>query len=74
MQTTQQSSPVTVFLRLKQVREIAGGAASSTIWGWVKKGYFPAPIKLAANYTVWDSRQVEAWAQARIAATKGGAA
>jgi len=64
----------TKFYRLPQVREIAGGVAPSTIWGWVKNGTFPKPIKLSANCTAWDAAQVEAWAQARIAASKGGAA
>ena len=59
----------TSFLRLPQVREIAGGVAPSTIWGWVKNGTFPKPIKLSANCTAWDAAQVEAWAQARIAAS-----
>lgn len=58
----------TRFYRLPQVREIAGGVAPSTIWGWVKKGTFPKPYKLSENCSAWDSREVEAWAQARIAA------
>ncbi len=60
----------TSFLRLPQVREIAGGVAPSTIWGWVKNGTFPKPIKLSANCTAWDAAQVEAWAKARIAASR----
>jgi prophage regulatory protein len=59
----------TKFLRLPQVREIAGGVAPSTIWGWVKNGTFPRPCKLSANCTAWDSAQVEAWAKARVAAS-----
>lgn len=61
---------LTKFYRLPQVREIAGGVAPSTIWGWVKNGTFPKPIKLSANCTAWDAAQVEAWAQARIAASR----
>ena len=61
-------TPATTFLRLPQVREIAGGVAPSTIWGWVKKGEFPKPIKLSPNCTAWDAQAVEAWAQARLAA------
>lgn len=74
MQTNPQATPPTAFLRLKQVREIAGNIAPNTLWGWVKKGEFPKPIKLSANCTAWDAREVEAWAQARIEASKGGAA
>ena len=40
MQTNTQATPTT-FYRLPKVREIAGGVASSTIWGWVKNGTFP---------------------------------
>ena len=64
------NAQTTNFLRLPQVREIAGGVAPSTIWGWVKNGTFPKPIKLSANCTAWDAAQVEAWAQARIAASR----
>ena len=64
------NTQTTNFLRLPQVREIAGGVAPSTIWGWVKSGAFPKPIKLSANCTAWDAAQVEAWAQARIAASR----
>lgn len=64
------TTQTTNFLRLPKVREIAGGVAPSTIWGWVKNGTFPKPIKLSANCTAWDSAQVEAWAQARIAESR----
>ena len=64
------NAQTTNFLRLPQVREIAGGVAPSTIWGWVKNGTFPKPIKLSANCTAWDAAQVEAWAQDRIAASR----
>lgn len=68
------TTPPTKFYRLPQVREIAGGVAPSTIWGWVKSGTFPKPVKLSANCSAWPANEVEAWAQARIAASKGGAA
>jgi len=64
------NTQTTRFLRLTQCREIAGGVAPSTIWGWVKNGTFPKPIKLSANCTAWDAAQVEAWAQARIAVSR----
>ena len=64
------TTQTTNFLRLPQVRKIAGGVAPSTIWGWVKNGTFPKPIKLSANCTAWDAAQVEEWAQARLAASR----
>jgi len=63
----------TKFLRLPQVREICGGVAPSTIWGWVKNHDstgFPRPVRLSSNVTAWDSALVEAWAQNRIAASR----
>ncbi len=63
----QNNTQITRFLRLPQVREIAGGVAPSTLWQWVKNGTFPRPLKLSANCTAWDAADVEAWAQARIA-------
>jgi len=60
----------TKFYRLPQVREIAGGVAPSTIWGWVKNGTFPKPVKLSANCSAWPASDVEAWAQARVAASR----
>ena len=66
MQTNTQAI-TTTFYRLPKVREIAGGVASSTIWGWVKNGTFPKPIKLSSNCTAWNAVDVEAWAQLRIA-------
>lgn len=59
----------TKFYRLPQVREIAGGVAPSTIWGWVKNGTFPAPYKLSANCSAWCAAEIEAWAKSRIAAS-----
>lgn len=63
----------TKFLRLPQVREIAGGVAPSTIWGWVKNGTFPRPYKLSANCSAWSAAEVDAWAQSRIAASQSEA-
>jgi len=68
------NTQTTKFLRLTQCREIAGGVAPSTIWGWVKNGTFPKPIKLSANCTAWDAAQVEAWARGRIAASRAQSA
>ena len=69
MQLNIQTRPTT-FLRLPKVREIAGGVASSTIWGWVKAGKFPKPIKLSKNCTAWKAADIEAWAQDRITASQ----
>ena len=73
MQSNTQSIPKpTAFFRLPKVREIAGGVAPSTIWGWVKKGTLPKPYRLSSNCTAWNAADVEAWAQSRIAESQDG--
>jgi predicted DNA-binding transcriptional regulator AlpA len=69
MQSNNQVTRPTTFYRLPKVREICGGVSASTVWAWVKKSKtgFPRPIKLSENCTAWNSADVEAWAQARIA-------
>lgn len=57
------------FYRLNQLKSRLGVSGSS-IWLWVKKGTFPAPIKLAENTTVWRVEDIDKWATARIEASK----
>lgn len=65
------TAPATQFFRINQLKQRIGVSAS-TIWAWVKKGSFPAPVKLSENTTAWNSADVEAWAQSRIAASQAG--
>lgn len=37
------------------------GVSDKTIWTWVKRGEFPAPIKLSTNVTVWRLSDVQEW-------------
>ncbi|MEZ2903922.1 helix-turn-helix transcriptional regulator [Acinetobacter terrestris] len=37
--------------------------SDKTIWNWVKRGAFPAPIKLSPSVTVWRLSDVQAWMQ-----------
>jgi len=37
------------------------GVSDKTIWLWVKRGEFPAPIKLSDGITVWRLSEVQAW-------------
>ncbi|WP_368564112.1 helix-turn-helix transcriptional regulator [Acinetobacter bereziniae] len=39
------------------------GVSDKTIWNWVKRGAFPAPIKLSPSVTVWRLSDVQAWMQ-----------
>ncbi len=57
------------FYRLPQLK-IRLGVSGSSIWAWVKKGTFPAPIKLSQNTTAWSVEDIETWAQSRIDASQ----
>ncbi len=37
------------------------GVSDKTIWQWVKKDQFPAPIKLSDGVTVWRMSEVLKW-------------
>ena len=37
------------------------GVNRATIWGWVNRNNFPAPVKLSAQMTRWHWNDVEAW-------------
>ncbi|MEB6681145.1 helix-turn-helix transcriptional regulator [Acinetobacter lwoffii] len=37
------------------------GVSDKTIWNWVKRGEFPAPVKLSPTVTVWRLSDVQAW-------------
>jgi prophage regulatory protein len=68
--TTQQATPHTAqFYRLPQLKAKLN-ISGSHIWGMVKAGKFPKPIKLSENCTAWDAASVEAWAQSKIEASK----
>ena len=41
------------------------GVSDKTIWQWVKRGEFPAPIRLGGNVTVWRLSDVQAWMQSK---------
>ena len=57
------------FLRLPQLKAKLG-ISGSHIWGMVKAGKFPRPIKLSENCTAWNAADIEAWAAERIAASQ----
>ncbi len=68
---TQQTLPYPAqFYRLPTLKAKLG-ISGSHIWGMVKAGKFPKPIKLSENVTAWNAADVEAWAQLRIDASKG---
>lgn len=48
------------LLRRPQVERITG-LSRSTIYDWIKKGDFPAPVKLGARLVAWRESDVTAW-------------
>ncbi len=72
--TQQTATPhPTQFYRLPTLKAKLG-ISGSHIWGMVKAGSFPKPIKLSANCTAWNAADIERWAAERIAASLEGGA
>lgn len=51
------------FLRLKQVKTLVG-LSRSTIYDYIKRGSFPAPVSIGPRAVAWPSSSIAAW-QAR---------
>lgn len=47
--------------------------AKSTVEDWVKKGKFPAPVKLSATVTAWRNSDIHAWLDSLSDDKNGGA-
>lgn len=64
------------FLRLPQVLARIP-VSNSTLWGWVKAGHFPEPVKIGPMTTAWRGSEVDAWmreagkTQAQLVARRG---
>jgi prophage regulatory protein len=57
------------FIRLKEVLAICGKSRSS-VYDAIKKGEFPAPIKLHGRSSAWIKSEVLQWAEACIRASR----
>ncbi|MBO1011343.1 AlpA family phage regulatory protein, partial [Acidovorax sp. SD340] len=55
--------------RLEDVRQVGNriGRGASWIWAAVQRGDFPAPRRLSARCTRWDSRAVDEWIEQQFA-------
>lgn len=60
------------ILRRRQVEE-ATGLPRSSLYAKIKKGEFPAQIRLGARSVGWTQASVSAWVAERIAATREAA-
>ena len=63
----------TRLLRRRQVEALTG-LRRSTIYDKMTCGQFPRPVRLGARAVAWVASEVEAWVQARIAASRTTAA
>lgn len=57
------------FIRLKEVIDMCG-MSRSAIYGAIKKGEFPAQVKLSERSSAWLHSEVTAWGEARIRAAR----
>ena len=42
----------------------------STLYGWIKKGLFPPPIRIGPRRVAWRETEVDAWIAARPVASR----
>ncbi|WP_321965191.1 AlpA family transcriptional regulator [Paraburkholderia sp. J7] len=60
------------ILRLHDVMVMVG-VRKTTIYAWVKRGEFPAPVRLGARAVGWRESEIGDWLASRIpAGTKAG--
>ena len=60
-------SAVKTFLRLPAVIGIVGRQRTA-IYGDIKAGTFPAPVRIGLRAVAWDSAAISAWQEGRIRA------
>jgi len=60
------------LLRLREVSRLTG-LAKTSIYDGIRKGTFPAPIRLTSTARAWRSDEIELWIAARTAERDAGA-
>lgn len=50
------------FLRIKEVLKISGKSRAS-VYEAIKRGEFPAPVKLSGTSSGWVKAEIDLWAQ-----------
>lgn len=55
------------FIRMPEVLDISG-LSKTTIYEYVSRGEFPAPVSLGAKSVAWVESEVMAWMDAKISA------
>lgn len=54
----------TKLIRFAQLKEYVP-RGRTTIWSWVKQGYFPSPVRIGKNGIAWRLEEVQAWIKSR---------
>lgn len=62
-------APDLCLIRLREVLEICGKSRSS-VYESIKRGEFPAPVKLCGRSSAWVKSEVIQWAEACIRASR----
>lgn len=57
------------LIKLDAVKRICGLSRAS-IYGAIKLGTFPPPVKLTGRASAWVKEEVDAWVQQRIAISR----
>ena len=60
------------FIKLPEVLALCGRSKSS-IYCAIKKGEFPAPVRLSCRSVGWIHSEIASWAEARVKASRSGA-
>lgn len=69
METESPSRQEIRFMRLPEVLALCGKSRSS-IYAAIKKGEFPAPVKLSTRSSAWVRSEILAWAESRVKASR----
>ncbi|WP_292931429.1 AlpA family transcriptional regulator [Noviherbaspirillum sp.] len=69
METESASRQEIRFMRLPEVLALCGKSRSS-IYAAIKKGEFPAPVKLSTRSSAWIRSEITAWAESRVMASR----
>lgn len=63
---TNHKLPKYIILRRPEV-EARTGLPRSTMYDWISRGVFPAPVTLGAKAVGWLEHEIDAWVESRIA-------
>lgn len=55
----------TGYIRGKQILASILPVGRTTLWRMVKRGQFPAPVRLGPNITAWRAEDVRDWLEQR---------